>query len=112
MSLLKQKNRFSFEQLKRDILALQLLETSLEIMNSVRAYARKIGIELSDDLHIMALMAEAKRLLDDLDRSDSNVFRLKSQESSRRKVTSFRTDGEGTEPMRRFCKVFSGFLVL
>ena len=82
-------------QVERDLLAIQLLETSFIVLGRIRKYAEDNGIQLTDSLQIEALLAKARNLIQELDEPELDIM-------NRRKVTDLGelngTDEEVTEP--------------
>jgi hypothetical protein len=73
----------------RDILAIQLLETALALINQIRNYAKENRITLTDNPSLDLLLAKAQNLIYEMD-TTTDSFKLSDDSyhdsSNRRKV--------------------------
>jgi hypothetical protein len=80
----------------KDILATQLLEQSVVIVQTIREYAKKNGIILPENETLNRLFMEAKRILDDLNYLETQTNLLPKRTDEKKQLTG--TDEEGTAP--------------
>jgi hypothetical protein len=86
-----------FQAVDRDILAIQLLEASIVLLQRIRKYADENGIRLTDGSQVDSLLARARNIIEELDKTETEEF-------NRRKVTGFRTDDKVPVPFHALYK--------
>jgi hypothetical protein len=92
---LKEENQDFFTCLKSDILASQLLETAIILIEAVKKWAEENGIDLSDCDRLNTLIADAKKLIRELDYLNSSTHSLKASDE---KKQPYKSDEEGQVP--------------
>jgi hypothetical protein len=79
-----------FKAVDRDILALQLLETSMVLFSRILKCAQENGIQLTDSSQIELLLAKARNLIQELDSPEIEVL-------NKRKVTTLYDEEENKQ---------------
>jgi hypothetical protein len=80
----------AYSILTRDILAIQLLETALALINQIRNYAKENRITLKDNPSLDLLLAKAQNLIYEMDTTTADCFKSSDDgyhdDQNRRKV--------------------------